>query len=73
MSLQIIDLSSLLERLTSPATRVHRTIASTAEVNALLDGDAVVAARYDSLLAARATAGATQSEPETPAQKAFVF
>ncbi|MGF6870740.1 phosphoadenosine phosphosulfate reductase family protein [Paraburkholderia sp. MM5477-R1] len=43
MSLQIIDLSSLRERLTSPATRVQRTIASTAEVNALLDGDAVVA------------------------------
>ncbi|TFE36937.1 hypothetical protein E2553_45765 [Paraburkholderia dipogonis] len=74
MSMQIIDLSSLRERLTIPATRDLRTVASTPEVNALLDTDAVVAtARYDSLLAARATAGAMQSEPETPAQKAFVF
>ncbi len=43
MSLQIIDLSSLRERLNVPATLVSRIVASTPEVNALLDTDAVVA------------------------------
>ena len=65
MSPQIIDLSSLRERLTIPATRFLRTVASTPEVNALLDTDGVVAIGV--------SGGATQSEPETPAQEAFVF
>jgi DNA-binding MurR/RpiR family transcriptional regulator len=78
MSLQIIDLSSLRERLSVPATLVSRTVASTPGVSALLDTDAVVAisvsgGKDEALLAARATAGATQSESKVSVQEALAF
>ncbi|MFM0027441.1 hypothetical protein PQR70_14380 [Paraburkholderia madseniana] len=72
MPLQIIDLSTLRQRLEHTVASVARFATSTPEVDALLDSDAVVAigvsggkdsvacalAPYDALLAAR---GAAQS------------
>jgi tRNA(Ile)-lysidine synthase TilS/MesJ len=43
MSLQIIDLSTLRQRIEHNVTNVPRFVSSTPEVDALLDGDAVVA------------------------------
>ncbi len=43
MSLQIINLSSLRDRLEHKAAGVTRSVTSTPDVDALLDADAVVA------------------------------